>query len=195
MSQSKIRSNLSSGQAGIVLPIALVVLVAMTLSALALIRSVNMSTLVAGNMAFRESAVLSAERSTETVLEWLVAHSEDGVLHENSASDGYRARRDPPENEGSPDWDAYWNGTLAAQAKSGGSDEAGNSVSYVIHRLCDSTGKPTLKGCSKPPINNVGNSHLGGSEWPESAQVYYRITTRVAGPRYTVVYTQTIIAI
>ena len=53
-------SGLPSRQAGAVLIIALFVLIAMTLSALSLMRSVNTTNLIAGNLAFHESAVLSA---------------------------------------------------------------------------------------------------------------------------------------
>jgi Tfp pilus assembly protein PilX len=185
-----------SQQAGVVLPIALIVLVAMTLSALALIRSVNMTTLVAGNLAFRESAVLSAERSTEVALQWLVLHSGEGdtELHNNSTANGYQAVREDPAND--QNWDTFWNQKLAAQAKSSGVDVAGNRVSYVIHRLCDAPGAPLPTRCSKPPINTSGDSTSGVTEvLPKSSQIYYRITTRVAGPRYTVAYTQTIVAI
>jgi Tfp pilus assembly protein PilX len=196
MTRSSIRNDLPSGQAGVILPIALIVLVAMTLSALALIRSVNTTTLVAGNLAFRESAVLSAERSTEAALQWLVQHSEQGnaMLHGHSADDGYRAKREDPAPGQS--WDSFWNDTLASQARSDGVDVAGNRVSYVIHRLCDGTGAPTPTSCSKPPVNTSGDSASGITKiLPKSGQIYYRVTTRVAGPRYTVVYTQTVIAI
>jgi Tfp pilus assembly protein PilX len=191
------QSNLPAGQAGVVLPIALIVLVAMTLSALSLIRSVNMTTLVAGNLAFRESAVLSAERSTEAALRWLVQHSDKGdvTLYTNSPGDGYQAVRADPADR---NWGAFWENTLKTQAKlcEGSTDAAGNCVSYVIHRLCDREGAPLPTNCSKPPLNTSGDSLSGISEiLPKSNQVYYRITTQVTGPRYTVVYTQTIIAI
>ena len=48
-----------------------------------------------------------------------------------------------------------------------------------------------------PPNANAGGSQTGGGgPLPQTdSQVYYRITTRVAGPRSTTVYTQTIVAI
>jgi hypothetical protein len=190
------QGNLPAGQAGIILPIALIVLVAMTLSALSLIRSVNMTTLVAGNLAFRESAVLSAERSTEDALRWLVAHSGEGdaTLHHDVAGEGYRAVREDPADQ---DWGVFWEETLKAQAKPGERDNADNRVSYVIHRLCNDEGAPLPTNCSKPPVNTSGDSHSGNTEILSRSkhQIYYRITTQVEGPRYTVVYTQTIVAI
>lgn len=189
-------SAFPSAQGGAVLLIALVVLVAMTLSALALIRSVNMTNLISGNLAFRESAVLSSERSTEIALTWLTTNSATGhtELHTDNPANGYRAVRADP--AAGVNWDTFWNDSLTGQFVTGAVDVAGNTVSYVIHRLCDSTGNPQVVNCSKPPDSNSGNSHNPLAPLiPTNSQVYYRITSRVAGPRNTVVYTQTIVAI
>ena len=187
-------SNMAGRQRGAVLLIALVILVVMTLSALALIRSVNMTNLIAGNLAFRESALLSSERSTETALTWL-ASADAATLYDVSASNGYQAVRADPATGQS--WDAFWIATLAAQSVTGTVDIAGNTVSYAIQRLCDAAGSPQTVNCAKSPSTNVGGSQSGGSNIlpVPSSQVYYRITTRVAGPRNTTTYTQTIVAI
>jgi hypothetical protein len=206
-----------AGQKGAVLLIALIVLIAMTLSALALIRSVNTTNLISGNLAFRESAVLSAEHSTEVALNWLKTHAVlgDTVLHVKQAGNGYFARRDDPEKhklDGDAcasgdlcmDWDSFW-----AWMKDAGnsdrvdpvtipSDSAGNTASYIIHRLCEFNGNPEEDAtkCSKPPLSFSGDSFVaGGDSLGLTHQVYYRITTRVVGPRNTVAYTQTIVAL
>lgn len=193
---SRIPWGLPSAQGGAVLLIALLALVAMTLSALALIRSVNMTNLISGNLAFRESAVLSSERSTELALAWLSANSAaiETTLHEHNAANGYRAvRADPADGA---NWDTFWKATLADQSVTGASDVAGNTVAYVIHRLCEAEGHPQVVNCSKPPTGNAGGSQsAGGQSLSATSQVYYRITSRVAGPRNTVVYTQTIVAL
>ncbi len=188
--------GLPSAQGGAVLLIALLALVAMTLSALALIRSVNMTNLISGNLAFRESAVLSSERSTELALAWLSANSAaiETTLHEHSVGTGYRAVRADP--AAGVNWDTFWNATLAGQSAAAGTDVAGNTVAYVIHRLCEAEGHPQVVNCSKPPTGNAGGSQsAGGQSLSATSQVYYRITSRVAGPRNTVVYTQTIVAL
>ena len=181
-------------QHGAVLLISLVVLVIMTLSALALIRSVNMTNLIAGNLAFRESALLSPERSTEAAMTWL-AGAGTATLNAASAENGYQAVRTDP--SAAQSWDALWQDTLKGQAVTDSVDVAGNTVSYVIHRLCDAAGSPQVVNCAKPPNANAGGSQTGGGgPLPQTdSQVYYRITTRVAGPRSTTVYTQTIVAI
>jgi type IV pilus assembly protein PilX len=186
--------SMADRQRGAVLLISLVVLVIMTLSALALIRSVNLTNLIAGNLAFRESALLSSERSTETAMTWLAAASA-ATLYDASTDNGYQAIRTDPATGQS--WDAFWIATLADQSVTGTADVAGNTVSYVIQRLCDATGSPQTVNCAKSPSTNVGGSQSGGSSifLGSGSQVYYRITTRVAGPRNTTAYTQTIVAI
>lgn len=187
---------LPKAQRGVVLLISLIVLVAMTLSALALIRSVNTTNLIAGNLSFREAAVQAGERSTEIALaNWLAPNSTGVALHTDSAANGYRAIRADP--AAGTSWDAFWNATLAAQSISGATDAAGMTVAYVIHRLCDATGAPHLVNCSKPPsgVNAGGSQSAGGISPITSNQVYYRITSRIAGPRNTVAYIQTILAL
>ena len=183
-------SGLPSRQAGAVLIIALFVLIAMTLSALALIRSVTTTQLISGNLAFRESAVLSAERATENALAWLASLPKKDLYFDKPAN-GYLAKR------ADPDWKAFWNDRGSPRVK-GVEDAAGNRVDYVIHRLCESAGAPLddATKCSKPPINTSDDSREGGREsfWSDN-QVYYRITSRVTGPRNTVVHTQTIVAL
>jgi Tfp pilus assembly protein PilX len=191
-------SSLPSGQSGAVLLIALVVLIAMTLSALSLIRSVNITNLIAGNLSFHESALLFAERSTEIALnDYLLPNCAIGntTLYTSSTDHGYRAvRADPAANQ---NWETFWEDTLEAQSKEGDTDaSSGNKVSYVIHRLCDKEGAPHLANCSKPPLDTTDSSRDGGKDpLATTSQVYYRITSKVTGPRNTVVYTQTIVAL
>ncbi|MDR0378646.1 MAG: hypothetical protein LBI62_01620 [Candidatus Accumulibacter sp.] len=194
-------NGMPARQKGAVLIIALVVLVVMTLSALSLIHSVNTTNLISGNLAFRESAVLSAESATEIALNgWLIPNSslKETKLHFDDAQHGYRATRaDPADGES---WETFWEKSLTdpRQFVTVEEDVAGNVVSYVIHRLCESTGTPLAEAtkCVKPPIGDSDSSRVGGNKPSETSnQVYYRITSRVSGPRNTVVYTQTIVAL
>ena len=186
-----------ANQRGVVLLIALIILVALTLSAVALVRSMDTTNLIAGNMSFNQSAVLAGERSTELAMaNWLQPNigAGDVDLHSHSLGNGYRATRADP--AAGVSWDAFWTATLAAQAVNGAPDAAGNTVSYVIHRLCDSVGPPKYANCAKPPAVNTGGSQGPGGPAPVVySQVYYRITTRISGPRNTVAYIQTIVAL
>jgi Tfp pilus assembly protein PilX len=188
-------------QSGVVLPIALIVLVAMTLAALSLIRSVNTTNLISGNLAFRESAVLSSERATETALAGLLIPGSvagSTALHTDSAAGYWAKRADPPPGE---NWETFWNSLAKARATPapiviGTPDVAGNTVSYVVHRLCEETGAPHAANCSKPPlVSHDDSKDVSKDPLATSKQVYYRITSRVVGPRNTVVYTQTIVAL
>ena len=192
--------RLPRGQGGAVLIIALVVLVAMTLSALALIRSVSTTNLVSGNMAFRESAVLSAEHGTEKALAVISTRVASGLasLFSDDDSIGYRAARRDPDPAAGENWAMFWDtgSPLHVPAAGVATDPAGNTVSFIIHRLCQTTGRPADANCARPPLAGTDDSHAGGGmPLPSSSQIYYRITSRVQGPRNTVAYTQTIIAI
>jgi type IV pilus assembly protein PilX len=59
-------------QRGVVLFLALIALVAMSLAAVALIRSVDTGTIIAGNLAFKQSATTSGDSGPEGAIAWLL---------------------------------------------------------------------------------------------------------------------------
>ena len=201
-----------SRQDGVVLLVALIILVAMTLAGVALIRSVDTANVIAGNLAFHQSATNAGERSTQlAMINWLEPNSLPGMttLYDDKKTEqGYVASRVDP--AAGVSWDSFWNAIPANEkhvaAPSGAAcpadanaDTACNKVEYVIHRLCPATGKPnTLANpCTQPPpsASGGGSQSAGGTGPAPSKQVYYRITTRIEGPRRTVSYIQTIVAI
>ena len=129
-------------QSGVVLIIALIVMVAMTLAALALIRSVDTNNLIAGNMAFQQAAVHSADTGIETAATWIEG-ALDATLEGDDNTGGYVASGSLSSySPGSADhysWDAYW----ASEVQDSGrvvtlpKDHAGNTLSYIIDRLCN----------------------------------------------------------
>src|SRR5437879_13137562 len=58
-------------QRGVTLFIALIVLVAMTMAAVAMMRSVDTATVVAGDIGFRQSAVNAADQGVQAAYAWL----------------------------------------------------------------------------------------------------------------------------
>ncbi|HEX2310450.1 MAG TPA: hypothetical protein VHH91_07010, partial [Vicinamibacterales bacterium] len=60
-------------QRGAVLLIALIVLVAMSLAGVALVRGVDMTNLIAGNLAFKQGATLGGDWGAEQARAWLNA--------------------------------------------------------------------------------------------------------------------------
>ncbi len=55
-------------QRGVILIITLIVLVAMTLASIAMVRSVDTSTVIAGNLAFKQSATASGDAGLEAAI-------------------------------------------------------------------------------------------------------------------------------
>jgi Tfp pilus assembly protein PilX len=190
-------------QSGVVLIIALIVLVAMTLAALALIRSVDTNNLIAGNMAFQQAAAHSADTGIEAAAAW-IGNASDAMLESDQKDSGYisngSASGFAPDAATNYSWDAYWakaiegKGRVVPMPK----DPAGNTVSYIIDRLCDQPGEKNLTHCVVSPVIStvLGNSNRAGTEddFKGSSSAYYRITVRVAGPRNTVSYVQSVVS-
>ena len=92
------------------------------------------------------------------------------------------------------DWDA--------QAKLLVDDEAqtGNRTRFIIHRLCEFKDLSALapnQNCSDSPVLNSGDSR-GGASYPgilpgATSKPFFRITTRVDGPRNTTSFTQVLV--
>lgn len=197
------RSHLHpTSQRGVVLFFALLVLVLMTLSAMALMRSTLTTNLVAGNLAFQQAATGSADRGVEAAVNWLESNATGTVLHNSrtgtDASIHYAAVRQDPGNNQS--WEDFWTSALAPTGlvNTLPADSAGITVSYVIHRLCNAQGDPAAgRGCEISPSSaNSSNSSKGAGVVSLSAtgQVYYRITVRASGPRNTVSFVQAVVA-
>ncbi len=187
-------------QRGVVLFITLIVLVAMTLAGIALVRSVSTTNLIAGNLAFQQGAVFAGDTGIENAIAWLEQNNTGTTLHADNSGTGYSASRQDPTSGQS--WDDFWNNQLAATAfpASPAPDVAGNSVQYVIQRLCVSAGDPGAVGvnCATSPASDAseGGSKSAGMKSPtRSSTVYYRITSRIAGPRNTVSYVQAIVSL
>jgi Tfp pilus assembly protein PilX len=193
-------STPARSQHGIVLFITLIVLVAMTLAGIALVRSVSTTNLIAGNLAFQQGAVFAADTGIENAVAWLEQNDTGTTLHADNSGTGYLASRQDP--VAGQSWDDFWNNQLAASAfpATPVADAAGNSVQYVIQRLCAAAGDPSAVGvnCASPPTSDAtaGSSKSAGMKTPSrSSSVYYRITSRVAGPRNTVSYVQAIVSL
>lgn len=205
-------------QRGIVLIVSLIVLVAMTLAALALTRSVYTSNVIAGNLAFQQAATHSADQGIEAAVAWLEnnngkATSTEGAsctsgssttaLHCDHTAQGYIAhRQDPTESQ---TWATYWTDNIEPNnlARTIGTDTAGNTVSYVIQRMCSSEGdsQSTTNDCTVAPTASSSTCSGGSScdaqrkNLDSVSQVYYRITVRVVGPRNTQSFVQSMVAL
>lgn len=194
--------QLRARQTGVVMVVTLIVLVAMTLAAIALVRSVDTTNVIAGNLAFKQATINSADQGTEAAVAWL--ESAGNLLYQDNSPNGYKASVPPlPANVS---WDSYWNSTITLAPgwavcvpTNCNPDAAGNVVSYTIHRLCDSTGAPGgfNISCSYSPSSYILDSSQGSGTVVLNSinQIYYRITIRTAGPRNTVSYAQAVVAL
>lgn len=181
-------------QQGVVLFIALIVLVAMTLAGIAMVRSVDTSNVIAGNLAFKQSAIQAGDRGVDAAYNWLVANSAGTTLQNTDLAQGYFSSRPGTE----PDWSNPGSWTNAITLADDGS---GYTVSYVIHRMCTQPDTP-YNGTNAGVANECalsfpsGASSSGGSmtvgavTFQGIPQLYYRITARIVGPRSTVSVTQ-----
>ncbi|NOT99959.1 MAG: hypothetical protein HOO95_00065 [Gallionella sp.] len=209
-------------QRGVVLFFALIALVVMSLAAVALIRSVDTSTMIAGNLAFRQSAVSSADAGAETAIRWLAASQtnmnprwdlkatppltgnvfNDPTYAFNNPALGYfttfRANNQDFTN-GTFDWSN--NSVLVLPDP----DVSGNTVRYVIERMCRlnvNSVLPTAYDCMLTQPNANGGAAAVklpgtvcfGPGCPLQGQAtQFRITVRVTGPKNTVSYIQTFV--
>jgi Tfp pilus assembly protein PilX len=192
-----------AAQRGAILIITLIALVAMTLSSVALVRSVDTANVIAGNLQFQQTATFSTESGVAAAYTWLQTNNSQlstSILNGLDASalqnTGYVAAGLTQMPSSGESWDHYWNDSLAGLASTPQTDLTGNSVSYVIQRLCATTGDPNDVAppvCALPPSDSAGGSMGAGVVAPKtSTQVYYRITVRIQGPRNTLGYVQAI---
>lgn len=206
-----------ASQQGVVLLISLIVLVALTLGALALTRSVYTSNAIAGNIAFQQAATHSADTGIEDAIAWLENNTGKAssttatpcspgigstVLACDQTDRGYIAHRQDPTTGQS--WAAFWSDNIQGHTKSMGvADNAGNTVDYIIQRMCSGAGdsQALTNDCTVTP-KALGGTCASGSSCDSQkvnleapSQVYYRITVRVTGPRNTQSYVQAMVAL
>ncbi|WP_334190344.1 pilus assembly PilX family protein [Noviherbaspirillum sp.] len=197
-------------QDGVVLLFALIILVAMTMAGVAMIRSVDTGNVVIANLGFKQGTTWAADTGTETAIDWL--RTVGAGTNTDQASQGYYATsqdaldltgtsKDP--NKALVDWDL--NGCNGANASACVTPSApmdagfGNSVNYIIHRLCKTGGGVNDPGNScatnLPAAETSPNKDEISPGTPRAQgapSVYYRITSRAKGPKNSVTFVETV---
>lgn len=202
-SRKKLRPSVK--QRGVVLFFALIALVVMSLAAVALIRSVDTGTMIAGNLALRQAATTSGDAGVEAAMNWLEAQQlatatnlQNDPAHPFNVTDaasGYYSNIRPNEEltNGTVDWDDTDSVALAM-------DASGNAARYIIERVCrDPDQVPTATNCLLVTTNVTPNDAVqimpaGGNfttSTTESTQ--FRITVKVDGLKNTVSYIQSFV--
>lgn len=194
-------------QRGVVLFIALIALLVMSLAAVALIRSVDTNTMIAGNLALRQSAMTSSDRGAEKAMDWIADKAEENLalLDVDNNAEGYYATYFPTldaNDDGKTD-DA--DDRLFAKSLVDGNgrldtadDGQGNKIEYIIQRMCLNPGLPDDTNKCMLGEPEIGTSSKGVKDATEAGAVVsvnqspvYRVTVKVTGPKNTVSYTQT----
>jgi type IV pilus assembly protein PilX len=210
MNPSRIRISVPAGQAapprrqhGVVLFVALIVMVALSLAAIALIRSVDTTNAIVGNLAFRLASILPANASVEQAASALFSDADiAAVIHipdknNDLAAENYFAHRVAGEDARGVPAVLQKKSTASTLTQKfdandtyGGAAPTDTQVTYVIERMCLAAGSPTTGNCDLvPPKGNPGNT-LGDAESGGGSVPFYRVTVRVDGPKNTASFVQ-----
>lgn len=199
--------QLRTRQQGVVLFIALIVLVALTMAGIALVRSVDTSNVIAGNLAFKQGTLHVADVGVEAAviaLPIIIAGSletdQTPVATSTNPNYWYYASRREEDATGTPTTKQFgaagaatainWTSVPTVNTLSG------NTVQIVIDRLC--LGPPPVtdiqgKCFAEDPLSS-GTKKAGGIVFSGADTVFYRATVRVSGPRNTVSVVQAILS-
>lgn len=204
-------------QRGVVLFIALIVMVAMSLAAIALIRSVDTTNVLIGNLAFRQSSILPANLAVEQAAAALFA---DAALTAPTidpttdlAAENYYstwqgsddARGIPKQLQTKNDWTLLK--TLDVMDTSNANVDPKNktTVRYVIERMClaGAAGNPaTAQYCDMLAPKVATGTTIHDCDQPGTAPgsqpgcfsldpiPFYRVTVRVDGPQNSTSFLQ-----
>ena len=180
---------------GVVLWVAIIVLVAMTLAGLAMMRQMSAGASIAGNIAFKESATAVADRGAEKARVWLM--NNPGLLNNDNFAVGYHSSWAPSIDPSTFNWaQAMDLSDPLLDPPNLDPGRTGNRALVYIERLCSTpnvSALDPLQVCSDKPGGT--DTNRGGASYPTGIpvappQVYFRVTTRVDGPRNTRSYTQ-----
>ncbi|MEF7615452.1 PilX N-terminal domain-containing pilus assembly protein [Aquincola sp. MAHUQ-54] len=166
-------------QAGVTLIVVLVLLLVMLLGGLSMARMSEVSTLVAGNVTFKERAVQASEVGINTAFAAIVALPNDN----GNQGSWYAARRQDADEDGLPavDWDSMPRVTVGSHNEF--------EVRYFVDRQCDienvinSKRECLLREAPPNGSAKVCQDGDGACDLDPPAGRQFRITVRVTGPK------------
>jgi Tfp pilus assembly protein PilX len=186
-----------SRQRGVVLIFALIVLLILTIGAVALMRSMNSSLVSAGNLAFRRDLINQGEQAVANVMaEFQVGGilATSGVTDSDLISANYVSTTLPTNPQGVPN--ALLNDTTFATVGQASNDITGATadvaIRYVIDRLCSITGVASSATCVQSTGIPTGGTHNRNTAVAPPSATVYRLSVRVTQlNRNTQVFLQT----
>jgi hypothetical protein len=187
-------------QDGIALPVMLIVLTVMLIGSIYLLKSSNSTTLTTANLAYQASLSKANDLGLLTGFEWLTdtAAANKLALTANDATNGYVATYDTTQTSATA---AFWTGSKSI------TDAAGNTIEYVVHRMCSLPGNWDAVGPANQCVQTAAASVLNSAVAPGDSlasdsvtyagtpQVHYVITSRIFGPRGGNVVNQLVVMI
>jgi len=181
----------------------------------ALIRSIDTSTLIAGNLTFKQAATSSSDSGLQAAISWLstteAANTGINVLMDSSHPFNNTGGSGPYLN---PGYYSALDPALSLTNSSGGSrvlwdnndsflvgtDSTGNTTRYIIQRMCRTANTPVQSANCLFSVASESKDGMSillpqdvckGNGCPAAGQSpQIRITARTTGPRNTVSYVQ-----
>ena len=204
-----IRCNQAT-QKGLVLFVALMALVVMSLASVALIRSVDTSSQITGNLAFKQSTSITSSYGLEAMADTIGSQLKIYATT-NDPANGYYAVCTNFDSGATGQCngenlvqDATWtnaNSKLATGAGiADGKDPYGNTIRYIVERMCNQAGNSSVERClmASSPTDTSSKNVVGlGTPilQPISEPLpLYRVTVRITGPKNTTTYVQAFVS-
>lgn len=198
----------STRERGVSLLFALLALVSLSLAGVALVRSVDTSALVMGNLGFKQDATAAADKATQKAIATVFDPASAVDRNVNNEAIGYYAmahesidatgQRTSEASRELINWDmnncAYATNTAMATCLVRPSDEIefnGNKLRYVVFRLCSATGAPSSAGnvCARPKAvstgSGSGSTGTGLTAAPKRGEIKYGGGLRLPFPSAT----------
>ena len=181
------RSGLRRHRRGLALIIALIVLAAMSLAAVALVRAVDTTTAVTGNLAFRAASIAAVDMAIEAAFAALFENDLIPDRDHDLRAQNYYASRQPGEDaRGVP---AVLQGLRDALPPDRVLDAGnGNTLRYLIERMCLRPGPATPANCAlaQSAVPTMTATPEAGTAAPTIP--LYRVSVRADGPQNTLVH-------
>ena len=187
-------------QSGVVLFIALIVMVAMSIAGIALIRSVDTGMSVTANLGFRQASIPPTTWAVENAIAAMFEKKTIADLEKKNLNENYYAYRYELKNGGKVEdkqgvpYDLQGIGTAPPNYPGTfqkTTDAAGNTIRYVIERMCLDEGPATAANCDMSPPKKSEATTAMELIKPELIRVpFYRLTVRVDGPNNTTTFAQ-----
>ena len=184
--QPSLRQPLLRRQAGIALPVMLVILLVMLISSIYLLKSSNTTTLTASNLAYDSAQSRAVDYGLHQGFKWLQATStsQKVLLDKNAAANGYVATYDPTQGVRST---AFWTGSATVTV-------GAQRIEYVIHRMCvmalpyndkdnncvQTSDNPSASGTALAPGSSMA---ISTPRYAGVPRVHYLVTARMDGAR------------